>query len=279
MPGVGERVLAIAVGVVSLFVLGMLAPFAHEHLPPMPSFLPAYQSALVACDLATAMLIFREFALAGARPLLRVGAAYVFSAAMAVAHALSFPGLFSPTGLFGSGPQTTAWLYFAWHVGFAAALIDYALDERVSQGRPAGKTWKPIAGAVASACGVAAVLFFISTGGHAFLPTLMQGNSDLPAKYFVALLTCAAIFASVWLLARRAKHSSLDLWLAVAGIAWLCDVALAAVFNAGRYSLGWYAGRAYGLLTAVFVLVLLASRLTGRAGVAAGSPARQPARP
>src|SRR3989442_2345887 len=37
----------------------------------------------------------------------------------------------------------------------------------------------------------------------------------------------------------------------------LCDTALAAVFNAGRFDLGFYAGRIYGLLAASFVLMVL----------------------
>src|SRR5438477_10012686 len=39
--------------------------------------------------------------------------------------------------------------------------------------------------------------------------------------------------------------------------AWVFDIGLAAVFNAGRYDLGFYAGRIYGLLAACFVLVVL----------------------
>jgi signal transduction histidine kinase len=38
---------------------------------------------------------------------------------------------------------------------------------------------------------------------------------------------------------------------------WIFDVALASVLNAGRYDLGWYAGRIYGLLAASFVLIVL----------------------
>jgi signal transduction histidine kinase len=39
--------------------------------------------------------------------------------------------------------------------------------------------------------------------------------------------------------------------------AWVFDVALSGVFNAARYDLGFYAGRAYGLLAASFVLGVL----------------------
>src|SRR5437879_11578452 len=39
--------------------------------------------------------------------------------------------------------------------------------------------------------------------------------------------------------------------------AWLFDIALAAVLNAGRFDLGFYAGRIYGFLAASFVLMVL----------------------
>jgi diguanylate cyclase (GGDEF)-like protein len=39
--------------------------------------------------------------------------------------------------------------------------------------------------------------------------------------------------------------------------AWLFDIALSVVFNAGRFDLGFYAGRIYGLLAAGFVLIVL----------------------
>ena len=65
-----------------------------------------------------------------------LAAGYLFSALMAMAHALSFPGLFAPGGLLGAGPQTTAWLYFLWHGGFPLFFIGYALlkDEKRGAG-------------------------------------------------------------------------------------------------------------------------------------------------
>jgi diguanylate cyclase (GGDEF)-like protein len=59
------------------------------------------------------------------------------------------------------------------------------------------------------------------------------------------------------LLSRRKPYSVLDLWLIVTMCAWLFDVALSAMLNGGRYDLGFYAGRIYGLLAASFVLVML----------------------
>src|SRR5260370_13895324 len=73
------------------------------------------------------------------------------------------------------------------------------------------------------------------------------------------------VVSSVWLLSlaallvlwRRGERSVLDLWLMVVLCAWLFDIGLAAVFNGGRFDLGFYAGRAYRLAAASFVLGVL----------------------
>jgi hypothetical protein len=258
-PGTGDYLQALALGLVSVFAIGLAAPLGQITLPPVRGFLPAYQSAVILLDIATAALIFLEFVRLRSRRLLWVAAAYVFSATMAAEHALSFPGLFSASGLMGSGEQTTAWLYFIWHLGFPAALCVYALDGQDSlPATPVQNPSSTIAVVAICACLVAVMAMLLTTAGHAYLPSLMQGNSDLPAKYAVAGLTCGVTVASLVLLVRRSSRSVLDVWLMMVSIAWLCDVALAALFNAGRYSVGWYAGRVYGLFASGFVLAVFA---------------------
>ncbi|MFX8883337.1 hypothetical protein ABTM86_19090, partial [Acinetobacter baumannii] len=73
------------------------------------------------------------------------------------------------------------------------------------------------------------------------------------------------VVATVWLMSgaalailwSQASRSALDLWLMVVMCAWLADIGLSAVFNAGRFDLGFYVGRIYGLLAASFVLLVL----------------------
>ena len=252
----GERRLALATVLASAAVFAAVAPFARQPLAEIPAFLGIYQSALVICDLITAVLLFGQFAILGSRALLVLASGYLFSAAMAVLHALSFPGLFSPAGLLGAGPQTTAWLYFFWHLGFPAATIGYALLRDASTDGAARRT-RAIALAVAAAATVAAALALLATAGHEALPVIMRGHADAPAKYVVAWGTLLFTLAALPALWRRRGLSVLDLWLMVVICAWAFDVALAAVFNAGRYSVGWYAGRVYGLAAASFVLVVL----------------------
>ena len=124
--GPGERRLALAVGVVSVVIFAALAPFARVPLAKIWAFIPIYESALVTNDLITAVLLFGQYRILRSQALLVLGCGYLFTAAMATAHALSFPGLFAPAGLLGSGPQTTAWLFMFWHAGFPLFVIAYA---------------------------------------------------------------------------------------------------------------------------------------------------------
>jgi len=79
---------------------------------------PIYQSALTINDLITAVLLYAQFAILRSRALLVLASGYLFTAVFAAVHMLTFPGLFSPTGLLGAGPQTTAWLYMFGIVDF-----------------------------------------------------------------------------------------------------------------------------------------------------------------
>jgi PAS domain S-box-containing protein len=85
----------------------------------------------------------------------------------------------------------------------------------------------------------------------------MQGSRQASANTVVVWSTWALSPVALVILWRRRPHSVLDLWLMVVVVAWLADVALAAVLNAGRFDLGFYVGRIYGLMAASFVLMAL----------------------
>src|SRR5260221_12247556 len=167
-----HRRLALGVLVLSAVVFVALAPFAKTQLPAVPAFLPIYQSALVIIDLIAAVLLFGQFGILRSRALLVLASAYLFSAAMAIAHLLSFPGLFAPRRWLGAGPQTTAWLYFLWHGGFPLLVIPYSV---LKGGSPAR------AHAGRQTCAGATILmsvFRVPAGvyGLGFLTTSMYGQ-------------------------------------------------------------------------------------------------------
>ncbi|HTD91296.1 MAG TPA: ATP-binding protein [Burkholderiales bacterium] len=71
------------------------------------------------------------------------------------------------------------------------------------------------------------------------------------------VLYCANSIRHRGIRKRAPRHSVIDVWQMVTLCAWTFDIALSAVFNAGRYDLGFYAGRVYGLLAASFILIVL----------------------
>jgi two-component system sensor histidine kinase/response regulator len=257
--GRGERRLALAVVLVSVAIFLTAVPFAKVPLAKSYPFIPIYQSALVVNDLITAVLLFGQLNFLRSRALSVLASAYLFTAFMAVAHMLTFPGLFSPTGLLGAGPQSTAWLYMFWHGGFPLLVIAYAWleDESRETSRPQGGLGVAVLTSVVSVLVVVAGLTLLATAGQETLPAIMRGNHYTPAMVSVVSSVWVFSLLALVVLWRRRPYSVLDVWLMVVMCAWLFDIALAAVLNAGRFDLGFYAGRIYGLLAASFVLMAL----------------------
>src|SRR5512147_2718160 len=247
--GPKDRWLAAATLSVSVVVFLAAAPFAKVPLAPLDAFIPAYQTAVVINDLITAGLLFGQYSILQSRGLLALATAYLFTAFIAVAHTLSFPGLFSPTGLLGAGPQTTAWLYMFWHAGFPLLVAVYAAFDRKAASlalQSRTSVWLVVSWIVATLL-VAATFTLLATAGHEILPVIMQGSHYTPAMIGVVSVVCGTTLVALFFLWRRRPHTVLDLWLIVVIVVWGLDVALSAVLNAGRFDLGFYVGRTYGL--------------------------------
>jgi len=259
LAGPRERRMALATVLVSAAIFLAAAPFASVPLPKVWAFIPIYQSAIIINDLITAVLLMSQVAILRSRGLLVLAGGYLFTALMASLHLLSFPGVFAEHGLIGGGFQTTAWLHIFWHVGLPVAVIAYATlsdkddDGRSQMDRIGSAVALAVAGVLVLVCGLA----LIATLGHAWLPTVSVSDHHTGATNVavtvVSILTLIAM-AVVW---RQRPHSVLDLWLMVLLCAWQFDVTLSVMLNAGRFDLGFYAGRIYGLLAASFVLIVM----------------------
>ena len=254
-----DRRLAAGVVIVSAGIFAAAAPFATAPLAPIAAFIPIYESALVVTDLITAALLFGQFNLLKSRGLPVLASAYLFTALLTIAHLLSFPGAFSPSGLLGAGPQTTAWLYMFWHAGFPLLVGAYALLEKPPDAAraPALNVALAVTASVVLVSGAACALTLIATAGHASLPPVMRSNGYTPAQIVVISSVWTLSVVALVLLWRRRPRTVLDLWLMVVLCAWIFDIALSGVLNAARFDLGWYAGRIYGLAASSFVLLVL----------------------
>ena len=262
-----DRQLALVVVILSALVFGAVAPFARVQLPEIPAFVASYQSALAVSDVITAVLLFAQFSVLRSRALLLLAGGYLFTAAMATVHTLSFPGLFAPAGLFQAvNPrQTTFWLYLLWHGGFPILVLGYALLRRKDAD---SETRRSVGGAILlSVIAVGVVVLactLLTTIGHALLPIFVREGRSTPAMIGALSAVCAlciAALAGLWL---RRPRSALDVWLMVVICAWFFEFTLSSVVNGDRFDLGFYVGRMYGLLAASFVLIMLMIKSTAQ---------------
>jgi diguanylate cyclase (GGDEF)-like protein len=259
-----EKHVAFAVVFLSILALAAIIPFARVPLPKVAAFIPSYESALAINDLVTAVLLFGQVNRRRSRAFLALACGYLFNATMIVLHELSFPGVFSATGLLGATDQTTAWLFVFWHGGFPLFVLGYALlpaqdsASHYLHRRSAVTILFSIIGVVAAA----AALTVLATVGHNLLPRIIEnGNYTLMISTGVSPMLMVVSATALFALWRRPERSALDVWLMVVMSAWMLDLTLSAVVGSSRYDLGWYVGRSYGFLAACCLLVVLLDEL------------------
>jgi PAS domain S-box-containing protein len=238
-----------------LFVVAI--PYAGMPLTPVPAFIASYQSAVAVNDLITAVLLFSQFAVLRSRALLLLASGYLFTAPIALVHALTFPGLFAPTGLLGASAQTTAWIYMIWHGGFPLFVLGYALTKNANEPKPELRASRAILASALSVAITVTLIIYITTVHHDQLPVLLSEGRYTTALIVVVTSVCCITLAALLVLLVRGNYTVLDIWLMVALCAWIFEVSLSALLNVARFDLGFYAGRIYGLCAASMVLGVL----------------------
>ena len=255
-----EQRIALVIAVAAFLSFAVAVPYVRVPLAKMPAFIPSYEAALFLIDLVTAVLLYEQFVRLRSLAILVLASGYLFDALIIVPHALSFPGAFTPTGLLGAGPQTTAWLYVFWHGGFPLFVIGYAVLRRrerksvLDESLDAGTM---ILASIGGVVAIVAALTLAATWGHDALPVVMQGSD-------YSLLVSKGVSPAVWILTFVAMvmlwqkpQRLVDLWLMLVMWIWLFDIALAAIIGSSRFDLGFYTGRIFGLIAASFLLITL----------------------
>jgi signal transduction histidine kinase len=255
---------AVAVAAVALVAFITIAPLAGMPLRALNIFFPLLDAIVFVTDLIIAVLLFSQFSIAGSRPLLALANGYFFSALIVVPHALTFTGGFSPTGLLGANIQTGSWLFIFWHIGFATALLAYALlsiDDRAQPLSPAPAR-SAIRWSVVSAIILTCSLTWLATAGtHLLPPIVLDTNSISPLVVYPIWLAILISAAAVSVLAFR-RRSVLNQWLMVVAFVYIGELAFSGLFPSVRFSLGFYAGRVFSVITASIVLIVLLAETT-----------------
>jgi len=257
-PSRGQELTALGVAALLFALFFLTFPFARIEFSSVDVFIPIFAAMMMIINGIIAALFFAQFSLlrSGAPLVLAIG--YLFTALIAIALGITVPGAFTANGLLGAGSQMPPWLFVIWRIVFYASFIVYAFLNRAP-----GGTWQvqapvgtailaSVAGTIALVCGVTWVLVANDTA----MPALVTNSAQLggAVEYVFALILLLGGSALLLLLFWR--RSVLDLWLAVAALAWLLDTILLSVSPA-RYTVGWYLGRLFGIAAVSFVLYVM----------------------
>ncbi len=272
----GPATLRFAGGFAALVVAAavVVATFRDVQLPAFPQFAAFHAGFALVVDGIIAFLLFSQFAYRRQPSYAILGAAYLFSALVAVPFLLTFPGALKSDGGVIGGPQSAIWVWHAWHIVFPLVVVLSLLAHARAPGRAAaGERVLPvIAWAVAASALLALLVGVAVTAFHDRLPVLLGAGAQplTPAFHVVggiavALAACALGLA-VWMARRR---SVLHVWLAVLLTAFFAD-SLLSMLSPARYSMAWYGGRVESMVAAgVLLLVFLGgiNRLYYRLGM------------
>jgi len=209
-------------------------------------------------------LLFSQFAISGSRPLLALANGYLFTALIVIPHALTFTGAFSSTGLLGANIQTGSWLFIFWHIGFSLALLAYALltTNRTRRPFPLNRVASAVGWSVAGATALTCGLTWLATAGADLLPHIILDNSRLSPIVVYPIWITILIVASAFVLLALRRCSVLDQWLMVVAFVYIGELAFSGLLPSVRFSLGFYAGRAFSIIAASIVLIVLLAETT-----------------
>jgi hypothetical protein len=118
--------------------------------------------------------------------------------------------------------------------------------------------------AVAGSVALTVAATWASVTGERLAPGFMTDMRASTATWTLVLYASLVLaFAAAALLLARKRRSLLDLWLLVTLAALLIEIVLLGFLGSGlRFSVGWWAGRAFGLVSASVVMLALLAETT-----------------
>jgi signal transduction histidine kinase len=242
----------VVAALLAIFVAAI--PFATIPLSGTAPLVPAYAAAMFVIDAVTATLLVALFIANATVGILVLALGYLFSGLIAAAWAATFPGVFDGAAWFEVGDQATAYIAALRRLGFPAFVIAYVASRHVVlKQAPHHVLWLSVGATVSGLAVLLAALII----GQDHLPALMADslNTTPMWNYVVGAGTVMHVMALAVLL--KARRSALDMWLILVVATMFLEFIMLAQLSSGRFSLGWWAGRCFGLASASFVLIVL----------------------
>ena len=259
--------IAIMAGCATL-ALALLA-VANVPGPELPGFNGFFASGVFVAELATAYLLLVHFTGTSSWSVLLLAAAYLFSALMAVPYLLIFPGAVRAGEPLLGTPQSIAYIFASWTLGFAVlttaaiAVEAWWREARVAYGHEIR------AAAITSALVVIAVIVIgtVAALHGEVLPRMVVGATwtslNKALNLAVPVLLAAGIAVILMAIGRR---SDLFLWLSLALAIMACGCLLSTAGGA-RYTVGWYAWRLSWLISACALFLYFMGQFARQQGL------------
>ena len=258
------RLFTVTIGLLLLY-LGLaiaLLPVADRVGPRWPGFTAPFALGVFVAELVTSFLLVGSFGRSRRPSVLLLAGAFFYSALMALAHVLSFPGALVADQSFLGSRGTVAWIVSGWIAGFAfLSLIAVLLEAGRDGGRPVRS--HRVAAAVTFGSIAAAVLLLVgaaATWGD-LLPLVGGDGAWTDLNLAAVVLVIEVMLTSIALILLLAGRSPLFLWLCLALAALVFGNALSLV-GGGRYTVGWYACRLGWVVSASMLMIYFALEFT-----------------
>lgn len=243
--------------IAELLVAAFLLNDASDLLPQCVPLVAAYLATVFILNALVATMLWMQVVTYGRTQLAGVGAAYFFATCMVIPHALAFPGIARPGGLWMD--STPLWLWVMWHVGFPLMIMTSPIAHMLTchvfkRARPS----LVVIAAMAFAAALAGVCSYVVIGIPDALPAVVQGDNYamLMRSYGPEIIAINVIAVSVTgYVTRGTAH--VNRWRLVP-IGAACIDVTATLFAGARYTVGWYGGKVvYMCAMTVMVAVLL----------------------
>jgi diguanylate cyclase (GGDEF)-like protein len=257
----GQRTFAGCLAMAILAALILAAPQATAVLPAVAPFLPMCGLTVFTTATIASFLLAAQFQVSRLPVFGLLAGAYAFTALTVAMQLLTFPGLFTPQGLFGAFPTTSGWIWVIWHAGFPTLVLAAMISRRhftpqsVTQLPPTGRALWVFVGLPL----VVGVLLCMTVLALKLPPALSPATApgDFSARGAGVVLLVVNLVALGAVLAIGRLRTVLDLWMALAVLACATDTVLS-LMSTVRFSLGWYLARLFsmsapGLLVCVLV--------------------------
>jgi len=280
IPSRGEVRLGIAIVGLLLLVSMALLPFRHQPIGEVTAFLPSIYSVIFVGELIIGTMLFAQANIFRSRALTALASGFVFNAFLLIPYLLTFPGIFSASGLLGAGINSAAWMMACRRLAFPISVILYVLLRRRETGEVASQAAQaPVLTALVIAIVMAVTVAIIAVIGEPYLPPLFQNRTEGAASNLLAfnLVNLALALLAAGALLFRARPTLLETWLLVSLALWLVQSVLNLPLQA-RFTLGWYSLQLTILSAHLCVLVALimdSNRLYARLAISTARERRE----